>query len=276
MPELPEVETIRKTLYPHLVGHKIIGIRIFLNKIIKTPNLLVFQKQIVGQTINDVKRIAKLLIFQLDNDVLLSHLRMEGKYYYQQKNEPINWKHVLLVLELDNDYELRYHDTRRFGTFHLQPILTYQTLKPYINIGPEPFNLIVTGQYLKNLWKNKQQSIKTALLDQRYISGLGNIYVDEVLFASQIHPESITKNLTIDQLQNIIDHAIAILTKATQMGGTTIASFISSLGVAGSFQQELQVHTRNHKPCFKCHTKISKIKVNGRGTYFCVHCQVKY
>lgn len=276
MPELPEVEIVRKTLQPLLIKHKIIGVRLFLNKIIKAPTVQQFSKQIIGQTINDIQRIGKLLIFILDDYVLLSHLRMEGKYFLQKNNESIDWKHILLVLELNNKYELRYHDTRQFGTFHLQKINDYQKIKPYINIGPEPFDQKVTAEYLKNKWKNKSQSIKPTLLQQNIMSGLGNIYVDEVLFYARIHPESITKNLTITQLQNIINNAKFILNKSIKLGGSSINTYTSSLGITGYYQQELQVHTRVNMPCFKCHTTIKKIKVNLRGTYFCSHCQIKY
>lgn len=276
MPELPEVETVRKTLQPLLINHKIIGVRIFLNKIIKTPTVQQFSKQIIGQTINDVQRIGKLLIFILDDYVLLSHLRMEGKYFLQKNDEAIDWKHILLVLQLDNKYQLRYHDTRQFGTFHLQNINEYQKIKPYINIGPEPFDQKVTAEYLKNKWKHKSQSIKATLLEQNIMSGLGNIYVDEVLFYARIHPQSITKNLTLTQLQDIINNAKFVLNKSITLGGSSINTYTSSLGVTGYYQQELQVHTRVNMPCFKCHTTIKKIKVNLRGTYFCSHCQIKY
>ncbi|MGL5268222.1 MAG: DNA-formamidopyrimidine glycosylase [Spiroplasma sp.] len=275
MPELPEVEIVRKTLAPVLINHKITDVRILLNKIIKEPDILSFQKRIVGQTFHEIRRKAKLLIFVLNDDVLLSHLRMEGKYYYQRQNEPIDWNHVLLVLDLDNGYQLRYHDTRRFGTFHLQPKNQYQNLKPYINIGPEPWDEIVTVDYLKNKWKNKKQKVKTALLNQSIISGLGNIYVDEVLFATKIHPETIISHLNNQDLETIIKNSIKILQLSIKLGGSTIASYTSSLGVTGTFQNYLQVHTRINQACFICHNKIKKIKVNNRGTYFCPHCQVK-
>lgn len=275
MPELPEVETVRKTLAPLLINHKIIGIKIFLDKIVKSPDLLTFKSKIVGQTIHEVARKAKLLIFVLDDDVLLSHLRMEGKYYYQKHDEKINWNHVLLVLELDNGYQLRYHDTRRFGTFHLQNKNEYQTLKPYTNIGPEPWNQLVTVNYLKQKWSNKKQKVKTALLDQTIISGLGNIYADEVLFAAKIHPETAVNKLTNQELEAIINNTIRILKLSIELGGSTVATYTSSLGIKGTFQDYLQVHTRANQTCFTCQNFIKKIKVNNRGTYFCPYCQTK-
>lgn len=275
MPELPEVETVRKTLEPLLLNHKIIGVKIFLDKVVKSSDILTFKNKIIGQTIHQVQRKAKLLIFVLDNDVLLSHLRMEGKYYYQKHDEKINWKHVLLVLDLDNGYQLRYHDTRRFGTFHLQNKKSYQTLKPYTNIGPEPWNQAVTANYLAEKWKHKKQKVKTALLDQTIISGLGNIYADEVLFAAKIHPETSVNKLTNQNLTAIINNAIKILKQSIELGGSTIATYTSSLGIKGSFQDQLQVHTRANQPCFNCQNIIKKIKVNNRGTYFCPCCQTQ-
>lgn len=275
MPELPEVEVVRRTLAPLLVNHKIIDVKIFLNKIIKDPDIENFKARILNQTFREVKRKAKLLIFVLDDDVLLSHLRMEGKYYYQKNTEPIDWKHVLIVFNLDNGYQLCYHDTRRFGTFHLQAKTNYQTLKPYINIGPEPWDEVVTSSYLKNKWKNKKQKIKTALLDQGTISGLGNIYVDEVLFAAKIHPETSVSALSEQELSAIIKNAIKIMQFSVSLGGSTIATYTSSLGVQGSFQDYLQVHTRANQTCFTCNSKIIKNKVNNRGTYFCPSCQIK-
>ncbi|MBE4704070.1 DNA-formamidopyrimidine glycosylase [Spiroplasma platyhelix] len=275
MPELPEVEVVRKTLAPLLVDSKIVNVKIFLNKIIKDPDVLKFKSKILNQTFREVRRKAKLLIFVLDDDVLLSHLRMEGKYYYKKASESIDWKHVLIVFDLDNGYQLCYHDTRRFGTFHLQAKEKYQDSKPYINIGPEPWDELVTTNYLKNKWKNKKQKVKTALLDQSTISGLGNIYVDETLFAAKIHPETIVSNLNEQELESIIKNAIKILELSVQLGGSTIATYTSSLGVSGTFQNHLQVHTRANQTCFVCLNKIQKIKVNNRGTYFCAHCQIK-
>lgn len=276
MPELPEVETVRKTLQPLLVNHQVTDVKIFLNKTIKMPTIEKFSKQIIGQTINDIERIGKLLIFILDDYVLLSHLRMEGKYYFQKNKEINNCNHILLILELDHKYQLKYHDTRKFGTFHLQDKNEYKLLKPYINIGPEPFDKAVTAEYLKTKWKNKNQNIKTTLLSQTVMSGLGNIYADEVLFYAKIHPQSITKNLNLMQLQDIINNAKLVLANSIKLGGATINSYTSSLGVRGYYQQQLQVHTRANMPCLNCNSNIKKIKVNLRGTYFCNSCQIKY
>lgn len=273
MPELPEVETVRKTLEPNLSNKRIKDVRIFLNKIIKQPSIDEFNKRIINQKIIKVERKAKLLIFVLEKDVLLSHLRMEGKYYYQKNNEPCNWKHVLLVLDLDNGYQLRYHDTRRFGTFHLQSKLEYKNLKPYTNIGPEPWDSMVNSEYLRNNWKKRTTKIKTALLDQTVISGIGNIYANEILFDSKINPLTPVNQLSNNQLSAIIDSSKKILKLAIDMKGTTIATYTSSLGVKGNFQTQLKVHNKEKQPCSNCSNPIKKVKVNNRGTYYCSKCQ---
>ncbi|WP_342277474.1 DNA-formamidopyrimidine glycosylase [Spiroplasma endosymbiont of Nephrotoma flavescens] len=275
MPELPEVETVRASLQPFVCNQVITGIRIYWSSVIKQPDLVSFRKLIVGQKILDLKRKAKHLIFELEDFVLISHLRMEGKYYYQNLNDNIEWKHVLLVLELSNGCELRYHDTRRFGTFHLQKKDEYEQLAPLIKVGPEPFESRATVDYLQKKFKNKNRAIKTMLLDQSIISGLGNIYVDEVLFASKIHPVTRCNKLETEHLKAILNNAKQILTQAINLKGTTIASYTSNVGVKGTYQQLLKVHTREALACYVCSSIIEKIKLNGRGTYFCCQCQNK-
>lgn len=272
MPELPEVETVRKILENKIINRTIVDIKIFRNKIIKELEINLFRQKVINQKIIGLKRKGKYLIFEFENQFLISHLRMEGKYYYGF-NQELNWDHILLVFELDNGYQLAYHDTRRFGTFHLQNKGEAYDINPLKRVGPEPFDSLVTPQYLKNKWKNKKQVIKTALLDQTVMSGLGNIYVDEVLFASKVHPLKAAKNLELNDLKNIISNSQNILAKSIQMGGSTIASYTSSLGVIGQYQNELLVHTKVGLNCSICSTKIIKIKVNGRGTYFCNGCQ---
>lgn len=275
MPELPEVEIVRQTLEPLVRNQTIIGVRIYWNKVIKMPSLMNFKRDLVSQKILQVKRKAKHLLFELNDFILISHLRMEGKYYYQRPEEFINWQHVLLVLELSSGFELRYYDTRKFGTFHLQTKSNYQLQPPLVNVGPEPFALVGDVSYLALKLKNRRRAIKTILLDQTIISGLGNIYVDEVLFASKINPEVSCQQLTKLDLQQILDNSCRILRAAIKWKGTTVATYSSSLGVTGEYQKFLKVHTRRGLPCYVCRTLIVKIKVNGRGTYFCSHCQPK-
>ncbi|WP_338990725.1 DNA-formamidopyrimidine glycosylase [Spiroplasma endosymbiont of Seladonia tumulorum] len=274
MPELPEVETVRRILTKHVVGKTITDCQIFWNKIIKYPlDTKEFIKKIVKQKINRIDRMGKHLLFILDDYVLISHLRMEGKYYFTLKDKLGEWQHIMVLFELDHQFQLRYHDTRKFGTMHLYNKNDYLQQAPLNKLGYEPFDEKITVSYLKNSWQNKSQPIKTTLLEQNVIVGIGNIYANEILFASKIHPGERTKNLVDQDYQNIIDNTKLVLQKAIDEGGTTIATYHPEPGMDGKFLQQLKVHGRNKMECVNCHKLIDKIFVNGRGTYFCNYCQ---
>lgn len=271
MPELPEVETVRLTLLPLLKNKRIIDVDIYYDNIIKDISVCDFKKQITNQTILDILRFGKFLVFVLDNSFLISHLRMEGKYYIKQ-NE-VKDKHEHIRFYLDTGETLRYHDIRKFGTMNLFSNVSLSDIlntKPLNQLGYEPFNPKLNVDFLKNKIKNSSRAIKTILLDQSIIAGLGNIYADEVLFLSNINPLKKAKDINEEQLQLIIDYSIETLIKAIKLGGTTIHSFASE-GISGKFQNQLLVHTK--LTCPKCHGSIKKIKVGGRGTYYCPVCQ---
>lgn len=267
MPELPEVETVRKVLKKKLLNEKIIDVKIFYDKIIET-NLKDFANNIKGQSIIDINRIGKFLIFELNDYYLVSHLRMEGKFFIKDKKEYIS-KHEHVIF-LFNNFTLRYHDTRKFGKMYLVDKDKLYTDTPLKNIGVEPFNL--DYDYLKDKFK-RRISIKTLLLDQSIISGIGNIYANEILFASSISPYKLGINLNKDEINNIIKYSKEILNKAINYGGTTIRSYTSSLGVYGNYQDFLMVHSRENLKCYKCNSLIKKDEINGRGTYYCPNCQ---
>lgn len=269
MPELPEVETVKETLKRQILKQRINKVKILYKGIIKS-NLSDFQEKIVGQEIIDIKRRGKWLILELSNYYLVVHLRMEGKFFLKDENEEIN-KHEHVIFYLDK-CTLRYHDTRKFGNMYLVLKEDLYTKTPLVKIGLEPWDENLTIDYLKNKY-NKNIAIKTLLLDQEVISGIGNIYADEILFLSNINPTQKGHSLTNEQLENIIKNTKITLEKAIKLGGTTIRSYTSSLGVTGRFQNELMVHQRENETCYKCQSKIIKTKVNGRGTYYCPICQ---
>ena len=268
MPELPEVETVRRTLELALINEEIIEVKDYYSKII-TNDVLEFKKQIQNQKINRIDRMGKYLIFILDQDVMIIHLRMEGKFFIKT-SEPI-LKHEHIVFKLKSGRELRYHDVRKFGTITLLPKDSYLETYPLNQLAPEPKDIIFNKFY--ETLQRKRIEIKAALLDQHIISGLGNIYVDETLFLARIHPTRLANTISSDETKTIIESAIQVLDKATKLGGTTIRSYTSSLGVHGRFQNELNVHMRKDLPCPICQTKIIKMKVKGRGTYVCPSCQ---
>ena len=269
MPELPEVETVRRKLLQRLQNKKITDIDIIYPKVFET-DILELKKEIINKTIKDIKRVGKYLIFDLDDYKLISHLRMEGKYFIKELVLPLD-KHDLVTFTIDNKFSLRYNDTRKFGK--MQFLKNDEESKSLSKLGYEPFDKLLTTDYLKSKLKNKSLPIKSILLDQTIISGIGNIYADEILFKSKINPLKKGKDLNEKELSLIIDNSIIILNKAIEDGGTTIRSYTSLDGEIGNFQNNLYVHRNEGNKCSECDSIIEKIKVNGRGTYFCPKCQ---
>lgn len=272
MPELPEVETVRRSLKERLVGKRIMGVSIYHDNIIEYPSVDEFKIKIVGQRINDMDRYGKWLIFVLDDYCLFSHLRMEGKYFFRTSGEVRN-KHEHVVFNLDDGTELRYIDVRKFGKMQLIEKDEIKNKGPIVKMGLEPWDKNLTLEYLKNKYSKKRLPIKSVLLDQSIIVGIGNIYADEILFLSKINPLKVAHDLSDRDIDNIIKNTKYVLESAIEKGGTTIRSYTSVDGVHGLFQQELYVHNKKGELCQKCNSEIVKIVVGGRGTYYCPCCQ---
>ena len=272
MPELPEVETVKEALKRKILNRKIVDVNVLYNNIIEYPKVTSFKEEILNETINDIKRRGKWLVFVLDNYYLLSHLRMEGKYNIRGKDEEIT-KHEHVIFYLDDNTSLRYNDTRKFGRMYLIKKEDFLTYKPIKDLGLEPFSNELTKEYLKEKYKKLNKPIKTVILDQSIIVGIGNIYADEILFLSRINPLTLASELDDNDLDNILKYTREVLSSAIKSGGTTIRSYTSEEGVHGRFQQNLLVHTK--EICPVCNNKIEKIKVGSRGTYYCSNCQKK-
>ncbi|WP_339020614.1 DNA-formamidopyrimidine glycosylase [Spiroplasma endosymbiont of Atherix ibis] len=277
MPELPEVETVVRVLNSKVTGLTIENVKITYPNLIKTDiSISEFEEKLKGRKIDNISRIAKHIIFELQDLVLISHLRMEGKWIVYDKGKIYDTKHVEAIFELSDNKLMIYSDTRKFGTFHLQDKLTFKNEKPINKIGPEPFDSTLNGQYLMDIMSKSNKYIKTVLLDQTKISGIGNIYADEILFDSKIHPEKRASSLNLKNYDDILKSLIKILNRSIELGGSTIDTYHPEQGIDGKFQRELKVHLRKSNPCFDCGRIIKKIKVNGRGTYFCPECQNLY
>lgn len=272
MPELPEVETVKETLKLQVLNKKIKNVKVLYSNIIEYPASDIFIKELIAQTINDIKRRGKWLLFELDNYYLLSHLRMEGKYNIRNPKDSYD-KHEHVCFEFTDNTELRYKDTRKFGRMHLICKDDLYTSKPLNELGLEPWDELLTVEYLKDKYKSKKNPIKTVILDQSIIVGIGNIYADEILFLSNINPFTKASELDGESLQKIIDNTRRVLTDAIKMGGTTIRTYTSSEGVHGRFQQNLLVHNHEGDLCPVCKNIIVKVQINGRGTYYCEKCQ---
>ncbi len=275
MPELPEVETVRQTLDHLLKGKKISEVNVRYPNIVKQPESSEeFRIRLSGQTFQEVNRRGKFLVFSLTKDVLVSHLRMEGKYRVLSADEPLD-KHTHVIFSLEGGEELRYNDVRKFGTMHLFSKGEAERSAPLNNLGPEPFDEAFTVEYLIANCHKTSRTIKQVLLDQRVIAGLGNIYADEVLYSAKIHPLVKADDLAAYQIEKLRTSIIEILTKAIELGGSTIRTYINSQGNIGQFQNLLKVYGHKETPCEDCGTEIIKIQSHGRGTHYCPTCQIR-
>ncbi len=271
MPEIAEVETVRQTLRKRILRKKIKNVNVLYERMIES-DINEFKNNLIGLEFSDILRKGKWLLFEIGDYYLCSHLRMEGKYFIKNHDEEIN-KHEHVIFTFEDDTELRYHDTRKFGRMNLVLKKDIDTVEGVRKQGIEPIDSSLTKEYLYEHFSKRKLPMKTLLLDQTIISGLGNIYADEVLFASKINPLKLGVEINLEECQRIVDTSKQIIEEAIKCGGTTIKSYTSSLGVTGRFQQNLMVHKRENEQCKECDSTIKRIVVGGRSTYYCENCQ---
>lgn len=274
MPELPEVETVRKGLERLVVGKTIDAVTVLWPRIIELPEVPLFQAFLSGQEIIGVQRRGKFLILKLTDFDLVSHLRMEGKYeYFPSAQTAIQDKHTHVIFQMQDGSQLQYRDVRKFGRMALVPKNQSSEYKGIKQLGPEPLSHDFDKIAFQEALKKKTMAIKPLLLNQKIVVGLGNIYVDESLWLASIHPERLASSLTERETSLLYECIIAVLGQAVEAGGTTIRTYANALGEAGTFQVSLQVYGQTGQPCARCQTPIQKIKVAQRGTHFCPTCQ---
>ncbi|MDO4198814.1 MAG: DNA-formamidopyrimidine glycosylase [Erysipelotrichaceae bacterium] len=267
MPELPEVQTVVSTLELEIKDREIVGMDIIYPRIIEgDPEI--FRDKMLHQHFRNFNRRGKYLLFEMDDFTFVSHLRMEGKYFVLDENEETK-KHDHIIFYLDDHRKLVYNDVRKFGRMEIVP--KDDRYDDFHGLGLEPFDERFDDKYCLEYLNGKNKPIKTMLLDQGFIAGIGNIYADEILSAIKIHPLTMAKDLKKNDCKKLVYETRRILSEAIEAGGTTIRSYTSSLGVTGRFQLNLRVHTL--KECPKCKSEIQKITVGGRGTYYCPKCQ---
>ncbi|MEJ6400499.1 DNA-formamidopyrimidine glycosylase [Nicoliella lavandulae] len=272
MPELPEVETVRIGLTELVQGATINNVDVIYPKMINVSSAQ-FIDALTGSTIEKIDRRGKYLLFRLNNGyTVVSHLRMEGKYDVEKDGTKPD-KHTHIIWHLTDGRELRYNDSRKFGRMYLIKNGQENTLSGIGTIGPEPTSDQLTFEYMKRIMNKSRGKIKPFLLNQDHIAGLGNIYTDEVLWMSKIHPEQITNLITDDQIRELRQNIIDEIAAAIKGHGTTVHSYSNAFGEAGQFQSQLHVYGKKGQPCERCGTPIEKIKVAQRGTSFCPNCQ---
>jgi len=268
MPELPEVETSRLGILPYL-KNQIIG-----DIIIRQPKLRwpidADISLAIGQQIIDVQRRAKYLLLQLQQGWIVIHLGMSGSLRILLEDKPAE-KHDHVDLVLKNKVILRYTDPRRFGAWLWTPFLEW--LPQLKKLGLEPLSDDFDANYLYNIAKNKKIPIKTLIMDNHVVAGVGNIYASESLFMAKILPTRLTNTLKLKEVKLLTNVIKEVLTKSIQQGGTTLKDFLQSDGKPGYFVQKLQVYGRADKPCFICHAPIQSKKIAQRTTFYCEYCQ---
>tara|TARA_S200000501_G_scaffold60616_1_gene51125 strand:+ start:2555 stop:3367 length:813 start_codon:yes stop_codon:yes gene_type:complete len=269
MPELPEVQTVVNYIRDDLIGDTIIGIEPLWGKVLDNFSKSLFNKNYNFQII-DVRRRAKFIIIETANKIIAIHLRMTGKLFINE-NEIIS-KHCRAIFLLKSGKQIFFEDTRKFGR-----IYAYDDMKVIDSKhGVEPLEKNFTIKFLTEGLKNRKRNIKYLLLDQKFIAGLGNIYTDECLWISKIHPESISNKIPKKNIHKLFESIKTVLLESLDSMGTTIINYSFVNGKSGQYSDQLRVFGRTYKPCKICAHKIKKTRVAGRGTHFCQKCQKKY
>lgn len=275
MPELPEVETVRRSLLDTLLNKQITKVEIFKPRILALGDEQAFQG-LCQKEIREIDRRGKYLIFNLTDDkVWVVHLRMTGKLLYHQAPKELQ-KHDHARFSFNDGSELVYNDTRAFGRFWLTEAGNIQQISGLNSLGLEPIDEAFSVEYWQNRIKRRPKAmVKAVLLDQTVVAGLGNIYADEVLFRAKIHPERQIHTLTEEENQRLADAMSDILRTAIANRGTTFRDYVDGNNERGGFQDFLQVFQKKGECCPNCGTTIERIKVAGRSSYFCPSCQTK-
>ncbi len=276
MPELPEVETLRRTLQDLIIGKRIAALQLFWPRTIDPHELAELSEALVGRAIVGTRRRGKLLILDLDDGAALTvHLRMTGELLYRpdarSPRDPAREPYLRAVFILSNDAELCFYDTRKFG--RIGYVASDHSLEPAPHMGIEPLSPDFTVAALRSLL-SRRRAIKPLLLDQSLVAGLGNIYVDEALFRAGIHPLQQADTLTDDRVERLHHAIVSVLSDAIDNRGTTFRDYRSGLGESGANQERLRVYGRAAgSACTECGNPLERLVVGQRGTVLCPTCQ---
>jgi len=270
MPELPEVETTRRGIIPHIVDQTIEQVIIRAPKL-RWPIPKSISKHLPGQVVRSIKRRAKYLLVAFDTGTLIIHLGMSGRLQALSTTTTAN-KHDHVDIGFKNGCWLRYTDPRRFGSilWTTDAPLEHKLL---CQLGPEPFDKSFTGEFLVTRAKNKKLAVKHFIMDSKVVVGVGNIYASEALFAAEIDPRTAANQVTSQQYSLLVKHIQRILKLAIKNGGTTLKDFLDTDGNPGYFSQKLQVYGRADLNCLRCDGKITALQIGQRNTFFCTGCQ---
>ena len=273
MPELPEVQTVISNLKRFIINQNIDFVEIYYPKLLKNSMTEEFKTFLINEKIIDITRKGKFIIFNLSNNKKwVIHLRMEGKLFFEPFNSSPTHLQLLAELKLSNGL-LRYYDTRKFGTFHILKDNEFLNFQPLLKLGPDANDDNLNFEELFKHISKRNISIKTLLLDQCIISGIGNIYANEILFSSNISPFRKGNEINLEEWKEILKNSKIILNESIENNGTTIHSFKFDNNHSGGYQKFLKVHGKKNQPCPICNNPINYTKINGRGTFYCKNCQ---
>jgi formamidopyrimidine-DNA glycosylase len=273
MPELPEVETIRQQLEPRLVGRRLDRVEIHDPRLVRPFDPVAVAAELEGERVSALERRGKYLIVRFESGrALLIHLRMTGSLRHAPNGTLADDPHRRAVVKLDDGTDVAYRDVRRFGTWQL---LEAGELGPYLEerLGAEPLSRAFTARRLAQRLEGRRAPIKAALLDQRTVAGLGNIYVDEALWRAQVHPLRPAGTLEVDELTRLTRSIKDALKAGVKRQGASLRDYSTPDGERGHMQDRFRVYGREGEPCRRCGTPIDKIRTAGRGTWYCPSCQ---
>jgi formamidopyrimidine-DNA glycosylase len=274
MPELPEVETICRGLEPELEGRRILGVTL-RRKDLRIPFPPQFEEKVERRRILSLERRAKYLLFHLEGGLaIIFHLGMSGRMLIRRQ-KPMPGRHDHVILELSDKRWLVFNDARRFGLMTLASEDELPRHPFFTHLGAEPLSGAFTGASLKAALAGKKAPIKTTLMDQRVVVGVGNIYASEALYKAGIAPRKAAGSLNAAQADALARAVKEVLESAIRSGGSTLRDYVRSTGDAGYFQHSFQVYGREEAPCFACGNPIKRIVQQGRSTFYCAHCQKK-
>ena len=272
MPELPEVETVARGLRESLVGRTVTGVAVGWPRTIARLGVAEFTERVAGQRVTLIGRRGKYVIIGLSRGYLLVHLKMSGRLSVVPRDEPSD-QHVHVLFDLDDGRQLRFRDVRKFGRIYLVDHPSEITA----GLGPEPLADDFKAEDFSRLLARRRGRLKSLLLNQQFLAGLGNIYADEALFAAQLHPMRKADSLTADEEARLYAAIRTVLNQAVTSRGTTLddGGYTDANGQAGGYQDRIVVYGRGGEPCLRCATPIERIVIGGRSAHFCPHCQAE-
>ena len=273
MPELPEVETVCRGLESPLVGHQLTKV-IQRRPDLRWPLPENFAERLQGRTVKRLYRRAKFILADLDDDyVWMTHLGMSGRMFIHEEMAPVPGKHDHIVIETDGGHTIIFQDHRRFGMMDLVIGKNLKNHRLLSGLGPEPLGNSFNGVTLSDALRGRRTPIKSALLNQKVVAGLGNIYVCEALFHSGISPRRLATSIPGRRAERLVPAIRDVLTKAIAKGGSTLRDYVQASGELGYFQHEFSVYGREGQPCANCAKPVSRLVQAGRSTFFCSNCQ---